>query len=361
MTTETKLGLLLGMGVIILVGIFISDHLSKANSQQPPGLAESIPPLDESDLPPSIEDTSRDGGGLAADDSGNGAPLPLPEDFEAERTGSSSRDSQPSRSTQPASDRPGASDPADRQQASAEDAGPEPRVFDVDLRPALISNDDGQNEEVIDGEAPISESSREVASANPRDLPEGFEYVGEEPETRRFEPDDSSASSNGRDDRSRQVGASSSSSRESRTRQSRDDSGSSNEPVVHHVKENETLWSIARDYYDNPGYHKVIYEANKDAISNPDALRAGVRLVIPDEAGSVSRRQGERASAESEASSSGGATQSYTIGKNDTIWSIANRFYGSGAKWQDLYEMNKDVIDDPDRLTVGDEIRVPVR
>lgn len=39
MTRETKIGLLVGMGVIILIGILISDHLSEARRQKPAELA----------------------------------------------------------------------------------------------------------------------------------------------------------------------------------------------------------------------------------------------------------------------------------------------------------------------------------
>lgn len=35
MTRETKVGLLVGMGIILLIGIVVSDHLSKVQ-QQPP-------------------------------------------------------------------------------------------------------------------------------------------------------------------------------------------------------------------------------------------------------------------------------------------------------------------------------------
>ena len=36
MTKETKIGLLVGMGFIILIGILVSDHLSEVRDQYPP-------------------------------------------------------------------------------------------------------------------------------------------------------------------------------------------------------------------------------------------------------------------------------------------------------------------------------------
>ena len=52
MTKETKIGLLVGMGAIILIGILISDHLSVAQRQQQAQLANGIPEIHEDMIPP---------------------------------------------------------------------------------------------------------------------------------------------------------------------------------------------------------------------------------------------------------------------------------------------------------------------
>lgn len=38
-------------------------------------------------------------------------------------------------------------------------------------------------------------------------------------------------------------------------------------------------------------------------------------------------------------------TTTYTIKKGDTLWSIAQRFLGSGAKWTTIYNANKEIIE----------------
>lgn len=51
---------------------------------------------------------------------------------------------------------------------------------------------------------------------------------------------------------------------------------------THTVQKKETLYSIARMYYN--GDHtkwKVIYEANRDQITNKDQIRVGQKLIIP--------------------------------------------------------------------------------
>ncbi|MCC6681487.1 MAG: LysM peptidoglycan-binding domain-containing protein [Phycisphaeraceae bacterium] len=51
------------------------------------------------------------------------------------------------------------------------------------------------------------------------------------------------------------------------------------------------------------------------------------------------------------------AGNSYTIKKGDTLWSIAQRHYGNGQKWQDIVSANPGL--DPNKLPVGKTIVLP--
>lgn len=50
---------------------------------------------------------------------------------------------------------------------------------------------------------------------------------------------------------------------------------------THTVQKGDTLYSLARKYYNNQSRWRDIYNANRDRISNPDKLRIGTELVIP--------------------------------------------------------------------------------
>ena len=54
------------------------------------------------------------------------------------------------------------------------------------------------------------------------------------------------------------------------------------------VKKGDTLWSIAHKMYGKGGLWQRIYEANRDKLSDPGRLRAGMRLHIPRESVSPS-------------------------------------------------------------------------
>lgn len=54
------------------------------------------------------------------------------------------------------------------------------------------------------------------------------------------------------------------------------------------------------------------------------------------------------------------STRDYVIQKGDSLSKIAQKELGSGHRWKFLYELNKHVIRDPNKLRVGQRIIIPV-
>lgn len=50
----------------------------------------------------------------------------------------------------------------------------------------------------------------------------------------------------------------------------------------------------------------------------------------------------------------------YVIQSGDSLWKIAEQFYGNGSKYQQLFEENREVIKNPDLIFEGQKIRIPV-
>ncbi len=48
-----------------------------------------------------------------------------------------------------------------------------------------------------------------------------------------------------------------------------------------------------------------------------------------------------------------------TIEKGDTLSKIAQQHYGDANRWRELFEANREVIEDPDKIYPGQTIRVP--
>lgn len=54
------------------------------------------------------------------------------------------------------------------------------------------------------------------------------------------------------------------------------------------------------------------------------------------------------------------APKAYTVSSGDSLWAIAKKIYGSGAKWQDIYAANKSAIGaNPNKIYPGQVFTIP--
>lgn len=49
----------------------------------------------------------------------------------------------------------------------------------------------------------------------------------------------------------------------------------------------------------------------------------------------------------------------YTVQSGDTLSKIAKRFYGNANAYQKIFEANRDQLSDPDRIQVGQVLKLP--
>ena len=55
----------------------------------------------------------------------------------------------------------------------------------------------------------------------------------------------------------------------------------------------------------------------------------------------------------------GSGQQTYTVEKGDTLSQIAQQFYGKSGKWHAIFEANRDQLKDPDKIQVGQKLKIP--
>ena len=256
MTRETKIGLLVGMGVILFIGILISDYLSSAQNQRPADLTQVERSREVA--PPAVAERS--------------TPLPPPR-HGGQNVELLGTDRQPERSR-------------------VGDNGSVGPIYRVD-----------QPRETFQVDELVQQTQRI-----------GTEETVEQPATPR--------------DR------------------------------VHHVQPGETLFVIAEKYYGNGEYYKSIYEANRDKMTSPNNVRVGVRLVIPNRAGTVS--EGTPAPVTDNSTTTTQQYTTYTVKSGDTMSVLAQKFYGTTRALPKLIELNRDKIADPDWVPVGTKLKVPV-
>ena len=53
------------------------------------------------------------------------------------------------------------------------------------------------------------------------------------------------------------------------------------------------------------------------------------------------------------------ATQWHEVKAGETLWKIAEKYYGDGSLYPRIFEANKDVLKDPNLIKVGQKLRIP--
>ncbi|MCW2308709.1 peptidoglycan-binding protein LysM [Rhodobium gokarnense] len=49
----------------------------------------------------------------------------------------------------------------------------------------------------------------------------------------------------------------------------------------------------------------------------------------------------------------------HTVAKGDTLWAIAEKHYGNGSKYTAIFEANRPMLSDPDKIYPGQVLRIP--
>lgn len=104
----------------------------------------------------------------------------------------------------------------------------------------------------------------------------------------------------------------------------------------------DTLSSIAESIYGQGSKWSILYDANRSVIPDPNQLEAGTTLTIPDPEQPATGRP------------------SYVTAQGDSLQSVAERVYGDGEQWNVLYDANRNIIgDDPAALAPGITLLIP--
>ncbi|MCM0604721.1 MAG: LysM peptidoglycan-binding domain-containing protein [Xanthomonadaceae bacterium] len=106
----------------------------------------------------------------------------------------------------------------------------------------------------------------------------------------------------------------------------------------YHVKSGQTLMQIAYDVYGDIYKWKHILEMNEDKIKNPTDLSKGLVLSVDQNPkDNISNTEGTP----------------YLIKGGDTLGLISDDVYGTSKKWKKLWNNNKKLIQDPNRIYAG--------
>ncbi len=308
MTRENKLALIVGFSIILVVGVLVSDHFSKARQAQltaveddPRSVAgDLVDPLSREEDRPRVENYQRpvaSGRGLLGD---------ALQAADTEQPSIALSDPDPLRGT---------GDPIDA-------GAPAPVVFhqgtQAEETGAVAFNDD-----------PLAEL---MTKAREQGVPLALESS---PST--FRPRG-----------------------ESRPQATR----TAQPPALgeYVVQPNDSLYAIAKKFMGTGERWKELRDLNKDRLPNGEVLRVGMRLRVPANTSTAGTSAASRPTSQSATARQGdGATREYEVKPGDVLSVIAQRELGSSKRMGEVLELNKDKIDDADEILVGMKLRLPSR
>jgi len=143
------------------------------------------------------------------------------------------------------------------------------------------------------------------------------------------------------------------------------------------VASGDTLSKIALAQYGDKSRATIdaIFAANRAEMQNPDTLRVGMKLTLPNlpvvdasmaASGTPSAPSRREPSAENRLTQANApvnppdpAFRFYQVKKNDRWLSIARDQLGDARRWRELHELNKDKFPDPQIIREGVRIKLP--
>lgn len=147
------------------------------------------------------------------------------------------------------------------------------------------------------------------------------------------------------------------------------------------VADGENLASVAKKVYGPEEGNRIvnvqrIFEANKDVLKSIHEVRAGQKLVIPplppasvkkDTPADVlpktlfEKVDAIRKQAQANLPPKTADTRWYVVQDGDNLWKIATNQLGSGPRWEEIAKLNADILESSEKLDVGMEIRLPAK
>lgn len=151
--------------------------------------------------------------------------------------------------------------------------------------------------------------------------------------------------------------------------------------IVHEVREGDTLTAVARRYYGDDRLWRTVADANLDKLMPGYRLRPGTRLTVPPlppaftpemaehfEIVATQRRPPADAVtlvATHAPRADGPAPPPMTpvvtvrVASGDTLIRLASRHLGDGDRWQELLDANRDQLARPEQLHEGMTLKMP--
>jgi nucleoid-associated protein YgaU len=133
----------------------------------------------------------------------------------------------------------------------------------------------------------------------------------------------------------------------------------------------DSLRSIATKYYGDATKLTILRRSNEGRTD----VQPGEKILIPVYDGDAPEASEPEAMASAQPTStpstssaipttpvsakSTGGPRTHVVKEGESLWKIAKQELGSGARWKEIYEANRDVLSTPDAVHSGLKLRIP--
>lgn len=143
------------------------------------------------------------------------------------------------------------------------------------------------------------------------------------------------------------------------------------------VQNGENFWTISKKLYGSGRYFQLLAEINKSRVSDPQKMRPGVKLIAPDRETINAQYQARHKSRQTIVREFPGkgtvpkpgkpsgffisqdGRPMYRVGSSDTLTDISQRHLGRSSRWFQIYQINRQKLQNPNKLQIGTELQLP--
>lgn len=147
----------------------------------------------------------------------------------------------------------------------------------------------------------------------------------------------------------------------------------------HDVREGESVYRIAKDRYGDGSLWTKLRDFNKGKISDSGSVREGVTLLLPPKEALLGKplpvtpeaqapaKQDPKPLAKpakpdaKPAETAIAKTRTYTVQRGDVLSDVARKLLGTSKRWMEIHDLNKDILDDENSLQVGMVLKIPAK
>ena len=142
-------------------------------------------------------------------------------------------------------------------------------------------------------------------------------------------------------------------------------------PFMHTVQQRDSLRALAERYLGDPNRWTEVYVLNQGqsqavggSLTDPTRLEPGWELIMPADArlpASVEWEQDAITANDYQADldTSEPSSTKITVQAGDTLWKLAAHHLNDPERWVDIFNSNQDVVQDPNVIVPGLELRIP--